>query len=119
MLGVLGFWIVGALLGIGVHACVHPMSAIGCDIAKLVAILAVSFVYMRFIAREATVDHGLFAGAMWLALSIVAELATSAHDGRGWFVLIGSPDSVLRNVLMFAWIFTPSLFARHRKAAGE
>src|ERR1041384_2157680 len=111
MLGVIGFWIVAALLVVGVHSCVHSTSTVACDITKLVAILAVSFVYMRFIAREATVDHGLFAGAMWLALSIVAELATSAHSGHGWFVLIGSPDSILLNVLLFAWIFAPSRFA--------
>jgi len=119
MIAVLGFWIVAALLVIGVHLSLHQVSIGGCDIAKLVTIITVSFVYMRFIAREATVDHGLIAGTTWLALSIVAELATSTHTGHGWFLLIGSPNSVMRNVLMFAWIFAPSLFARHRTGGTE
>ena len=105
VIAVIGFWIIAALLVIAARLA----------IAKLAAIFIVSFVYMRFVAREATVDHALFAGAMWLALSIVAELAASTHTGHGWFLLIGSPTSFMRNVLMFAWIFVPSLFARHRK----
>ena len=118
MIAVIGFWIVAALLVIGVHLTMHHVSVIGCDVAKLTAIFVVSFVYMRFVAREATVDHGLIAGTTWLALSIVAELATSTHTGHGWFLLIGSPSSLMRNVLMFAWIFVPSLFARHRKGVS-
>ena len=106
MLGALGCWIVAAVL---------VMTCRGCELAKLPVIVAVSFVYMRFVARAATVDHALAAGAAWLALSIVAELATTTQTGHGWFLLIGSPNSVMRNVLMFAWIFAPALFARHRK----
>lgn len=113
---VLAVWAIAALVVISVDLCIHGRSAMACDVAKLTAILIVSFVYMRFVAREATVDHALVAGATWLTLSIVAELATTTRSGHGWFILLGSPDSAMRNVLMFAWIFAPSLFARHRGA---
>jgi hypothetical protein len=78
---------------------------------QTLAIVATALVYMKFAAREATIDHALFAGATWLVLGILAELVIAARIGHGWFEIIGSPASSLRNVLMFAWIFAPALFA--------
>jgi hypothetical protein len=82
---------------------------------KAAVIVLTAFAYMRLTARDPSLDHALFAGVTWLALSIVAELLLTRHLGRGWFDLLGSPDSALRNILMFAWIGAPALFARYHQ----
>ena len=81
---------------------------------KAAAIVAVAFAYMRLTARKATLDHALFVGVTWLVFSIVAELLFTRRLGHSWFELLGSPDSALRNILMFAWIGAPALFARQQ-----
>jgi hypothetical protein len=104
------FWCLAAFLVIALHRII-PAPPIACAALQALSIVAVALVYMKFATSEAAIDHALFAGTTWLVLSIVAELAMAAHTGHGWFEIIGSPASPLRNVLMFTWIFAPALFA--------
>ena len=107
------FWMAAAVL---VALVDRFFSAPGASVPlKTAAIILVAFAYMRFTAPEVTLDHALFVGVVWLSLSIAAELLVSRHLRRSWFVLIGSPDSALHNLLMFAWIGAPALFAREVK----
>jgi hypothetical protein len=110
----LAAWGVAALLVVAAHRFLDPLSAPICVIAKVCAIVAVSFGYMRLAARRVTLDHALFAGASWLVLAIVAEVIVTMRQHHGWFQLVGSPTSATRNLLMFAWVFGPALFARGR-----
>lgn len=107
---VVSFWGVAALVVIALHR-ILPTPPVACATLQALAIVATALVYMKFAAGEATIDHALFVGAAWLVLSIVAELVIAEHVGHGWFEIIGSPASALRNVLMFAWILAPALFA--------
>jgi hypothetical protein len=101
--GVLVAWAVAAAM----------VGVVGSVTLKTLIILAVACGYMRGLVRHATLDHALFVGVTWLLLTIAAELLITKHFGRTWFALLGSPDSALRNILMFAWIGAPALFARH------
>ena len=108
---VLLYWAMAAVLVIWTDRTIsEPPVAIG---VKTLAIILVAFAYMRLTARKATLDHALFVGVTWLLLTIIAELVVTRHFGRSWFELLGSPTSALRNILMFAWIGAPALFARH------
>jgi len=111
--GVLLYWAIAAALVLGADRTLR--SAAACLTIKTAAIIVIAFAYMRLTAHEPTLDHALFVGVTWLALSIMAELLLTRHLGRSWFDLLGSPDSALRNVLMFAWIGAPALFARHHE----
>ena len=111
---VVSFWVVAALVVIALHRLI-PTPPVACVALQTLAIVAVALVYMKLATNEASIDHALFAGATWLVLSIVAELVIAEHVGHGWFEIIGSPASSLRNVLMFAWILSPALFATNRK----
>src|SRR5437016_4011456 len=106
--GVLLYWAMAAVLVLWAdRALSSPVAGVG---VKTAAIILVAFAYMRLTARKATLDHALFVGVTWLLLSIVAELLLTRRFGHNWFELLGSPDSALRNVLMFAWIGAPALF---------
>ena len=108
--GVLLYWAAAALLVRWIDRVVSlPVAGVG---AKTSVIIAIAFAYMRLTARRASLDHALFVGVTWLVLSIATELLLTRHFGRSWFELLGSPDSALRNILMFAWIGAPALFAR-------
>ena len=110
---VLLFWAAAAVLVLWADRTITwPVGGV---LLKTLAIVLVAFAYMRLAVREATLDHALFVGVTWLLLTIGAELLVSRHFGRSWFELLGSPDSALRNILMFAWIGAPALFARYRE----
>ena len=107
------FWVVGAMLTIAAHVATASMAPRVIVVAKLCAIFVAAYAYMRLTAREAAVDHALFVGVAWLSLGIVAEVVMAATAGHGWFDLLGSPQKpLLRDVLLFAWIVAPALFAR-------
>ena len=106
------FWIVAALIVAWAEGTLGHASPVACVAVKACAIVMVAFVYMRLTAAEVSLDHGLLVGVTWLVLAIVAEIVETRHVGHGWFELLGSPDSALRNVLMIAWIVAPALFAR-------
>ena len=107
------FWAGAALLVMTAHRFFEPISPVASVVVKVLAILAIAFAYMRLMRRDATVDEALFVGVGWAILAMIAEVAASAHLGRGWFVLIGSPaHDALRIVMLAAWIAAPALFAR-------
>jgi hypothetical protein len=107
------FWLAAAVLVSAAHAALDPRSTAGSATATLTAILLAAFCYTRLVARQSGITHALGVGIAWLVLSIVTELALTAHAGHGWVLLLGSPDHpLLRNISLFAWIFAPALFAR-------
>ena len=109
------FWVAAALLIVMVQGFLQPISPAASVITKILAILAMSFAYMRLTRREVTIEEALFVGVGWAALAMITEVAASTRLGRGWFDLIGSPaHDALRIVMLFAWIATPALFARRR-----
>jgi len=92
-----------------------PMIALSAGIA---AVVLTAFAYMRVCAPRATAIHALGVGIAWLVLAIVAEVAVTAQGGHQWFALLGSPaHPLLRNLMLFAWIFSPVLFPRHPVAS--
>lgn len=77
------------------------------------AIAGAAYAYTRLCAKRAGVAHALGVGIAWLVLAIAAEVAVGGRMGRGWYGLIGSPERpLLRNILLFVWVFAPALFAR-------
>ena len=109
------FWAAAAGLVLAADRIVDPWSAAAGLCAKVAAIFLVSFAYMRLAGRHATVDQALIAGAAWLALDIVVEVAAARVSAHGWFGLIGSPhEPVLRQILLIVWILAPAAFARQR-----
>ncbi len=111
---VLLFWLVAAVLVVAAHVVIDPLSPGGGTVTAIGALFGTAYAYSRFVARQAGVTHALGVGIAWLVLSIVAEIALSTRLGHGWFALLGSPDRpLLRNVFLFAWIFSPAFYARH------
>ena len=109
------FWAIAAVLVTIVHQTINPISPIDAVLAKICVIGFAAFLYIRLTAREATVNHALFVGLMWIALSIAAEITATASSGHGWFALLGSPsEPVLRDILLFVWVGAPTLFVRAR-----
>lgn len=83
------------------------------EAAKIGAVVLVSFAYIRWTARDATLEHALLVGAAWLVLAIVVEVFEASTTGRGWFDLVGSPaHPVARAALLAAWVGAPALFVR-------
>ena len=112
------FWMVAAALVIATHLEIEPRSARVGAVATIAALFATAYAYSRFVAREAGVTHALGVGTAWLMLSIATEVALTTQIGHGWFTLLGSPDRpLLRNVLLFVWIFAPALFARREASS--
>jgi len=111
--GVVAAWLVAAVLLVATHLLIEPRAMHAADVLTVGAVLLVAFAYMRGLAPDAGVSHALGVGIAWLALSIATEILLTTRAGHPWFTLLGSPDrSLLRNVLLFAWIFSPALFAR-------
>ena len=110
------FWGLGAILTVAAHLATVPMTPRVAVAAKLGAIFVAAYAYMRLAARNAPVEHALVVGVSWLALGIVTEIVMAAAGGHGWFELLGSPEKpMLRDVLLFAWIVAPALFARQER----
>jgi hypothetical protein len=110
---ILLFWLLAATLVTAEHGTLDRLSVPGSTVAEILTVIGVAFAYMRFAAREATVDHALGAGAVWLLLAVVAEIAITNHLHHTWCALLGTPNRpVLRNLFLFVWIFSPALFAR-------
>jgi hypothetical protein len=109
------FWAIAATLVVIMHQTLAPISVAASVVAKVFTILFVAFAYIRLVARECTFDQALVTGALWLILGIVAEITVSRSLGTTWFVLLGSPANPLgRDVLLFAWVVAPPLFARRK-----
>lgn len=108
------FWTIAAVLVATAHLRLDRVSEWGSAAVEIGVLIGVAYCYMHFIARDATVDHALLVGIVWLLLTIVAELSVASYVHHGWFALLGTPARpVLRNVFLFVWIFAPAVFARH------
>jgi hypothetical protein len=111
---VIVFWFAAAFLVTVAQMEPGPGSAAACVFAKTVAIVCVAAAYMRCLGDQATIGKARLAGTTWLTLAIASEILVSALRHRAWFALLGSASSALRNVVMFAWVVSPLLFARVR-----
>lgn len=106
------FWLAAAVLAASCHTKLDALSPSCGAVATILSIVGVAYAYVRLCARHAGVSHALGVGIVWLALAIVSEIAIGNRVGRGWYLLIGTPDRpLLRNVFLFVWIFAPALFA--------
>jgi len=107
------FWGIAAALVATAHLKLDRVFPWGGAAVEIGALITVAFCYMRFVARQATVDHALLVGIIWLLLAIVGEITVASYVHHDWFALLGSPARpMLRNVFLFAWVFAPALFAR-------
>jgi hypothetical protein len=113
------FWILAALLVVGLPHLFGFTAPFATATVKVLAIVLAGCGYMKVDGRAASLDRALIAGAMWLLLDIVVEAAVAARLGRGWFELIGSPAvPLLRTWLLVTWIAAPALFARQGGATA-
>jgi hypothetical protein len=105
-------WIAAALF-VGLTNSEMASSPVAAVVIEVAAILMMAAAYMRIAAPEATLDHALFVGTTWVALAIAAEMIMTAHFGRQWFALLGTPaNGGLRCVLLIAWLIAPAVFVR-------
>ncbi|HVR39692.1 MAG TPA: hypothetical protein VMU84_11400 [Thermoanaerobaculia bacterium] len=110
---VLLFWLIAALLVMGVNSALVRVTPGAAAVVKIAAIVSAAFGYMRLTARNATVDHALLVGLVWLLLDVGAEIAVAR------FALLGTPARpAMRDVLLLAWIIAPALFARSASDAA-
>jgi hypothetical protein len=112
------FWICAAILVVAGHVLIEPRSSAASSVATIAVLLGSACIYTRVAAREADVTHALGVGIAWLTLSIATEIAVASREGHAWFTLLGSPERpLLRNVVLFAWVFGPALFAQRERYA--
>jgi hypothetical protein len=112
------FWLVAAAAVVTAQTELDPLSPSGGAAATIAAILLGAWGYTRLCARYAGISHALAVGSAWLLLGIIAEMSMTAHLGHGWYAILGSPARpLLRNILLFVWIFSPALFARREENA--
>jgi hypothetical protein len=104
-------WAAAALFVAIAHSIVAaPVAAV---VIEVIAIVMMAAAYIRIAAPEATLDHALFVGTTWVLLAMATELIMTAHSGRQWFALLGTPaNGGLRCVLLIAWVIAPALFVR-------
>jgi hypothetical protein len=109
------FWVIAALLVAIVHQKMNAVSPAIAAVIEVAAIVAAAGAYIRITAPESSLDHALFVGTVWVLLGIATEIVMTAHSGRPWFALLGSPaNGGLRCVLLIAWVIAPALFVRSR-----
>lgn len=107
-----GCWIAAALV-VGLTHLQLASSPVAAVVVEVVAIVAMAAAYVRIAAPDATLDHALFVGTTWVVLAMATEMIMTAHSGRQWFALLGSPtNGGLRCVLLIAWLIAPALFVR-------
>ena len=106
------FWLAAAL-SVGIAHSQLDASPVASVVMEAALIVAMAAAYVRTAAPDATLDHALFVGTTWVLLAIAAELIMTAHSGRQWFALLGTPaNGGLRCVLLIAWLIAPTLFVR-------
>lgn len=107
------FWVLAATAAAIAHAVIDPLSIAAGSATAIAALLGAAYAYMRLAAREARITHALGVGIAWLVFAIVSEIVVTSHVGHDWYGLLGSPDHpLLRNIFLFAWIFSPAIFVR-------
>jgi hypothetical protein len=113
---IVAFWSVAAVLVAIAHQRIAAMPPVVATVIEVIAIVATAGAYIRLVTPDATLDHALFAGTTWVLLGIATEIVMTAHSGRQWFALLGSPaNGGLRCVLLIAWVIAPALFVRSRE----
>lgn len=113
MTQILLFWLIAAGLVYTGHVVIAPRSRYLGEAVALVSVVAVAWAYSRATAGDFGVSHALMAGIVWVSLAVAAEIAIGMHLGEGWYALLGQPDRpLLRNVMLFVWVFAPAFFAR-------
>jgi hypothetical protein len=111
------FWLIAAVFVVFAHM-IEPRSAAASALVTIGVLVATAFAYMRCFAGHCGVTHALGVGIAWLVLSIGVEIALATRLGHGWFSLLGSPSHpLLRNVILFVWIFAPSFFAQREESS--
>jgi hypothetical protein len=109
----LAFWALAAVSVFGAHVELDASSWRFCFAVKLAAIVVAGYAYVRFTAPGATLHHALGVGTVWLLLAVVTEVVMAEVNGRQWTELLGNPARpFLRNVMLFAWLVAPAIFAR-------
>ena len=107
------FWLAAAVLVATCHVELDARSESGSAVAVIASIVLVAYAYARLCARCSGIDHALGVGIAWLLFAIVAEITITSRTGQGWYALIGTPDRpLLRNIVLFVWVFAPALFAQ-------
>jgi hypothetical protein len=105
------FWVFTALGTALAHLFLGAVAAAAVSCAVL---LTMAWLYMRYAARDASVEHALSVGTIWLVLTSATELIVTARLGRAWFGLLGPPDHpLLRMLFLLLCVFAPALFARN------
>jgi hypothetical protein len=114
------FWLIAAAAVVTAHAQLDPLSPSGGAVATIAAIVTCAYGYTRFGARKVSISHALGVGIAWLVLGIVAEIVMTTRLGHTWFSILGSPERpLLRNIILFVWIFAPAVFARRDDSTRE
>jgi hypothetical protein len=109
------FWIAAATVVATAHLKIDSLSVAGGSVTAIAAVFVSAWCYTRLCARQAGITHALGVGIAWLVLAMMTEIAVTTRLGHGWYDLIGTPDRpLLRNVLLFVWVFAPVCFA-HRE----
>lgn len=113
---VTSFWLIAAILVGSSHAQLDPLSPYGAAVTSIAAIVVCAYCYTRLCARHAGISHALGVGIAWLVLGIVTEMVITTGLGHSWYSILGSPDRpLLRNILLFVWIFAPALVAQREE----
>ena len=113
-------WVVASTLVAAAHMRVEELSAPGGAMAVIASIVAVSYLYMRLCAPQATMSHALGVGIAWLLMAIGTEIAFATRLNHPWYEILGSPaHPLLRTVFLFVWIFSPALFVRTHDTEGQ
>jgi hypothetical protein len=106
-------WGVAATFVAAVHRAMDSDAPRVASSAAIGGITLIAFCYIHFMSSDRSVTHALGVGIAWLVLSIVAELVAAATLHRRSYLVLGSPaHPLLRNLLLFVWVFSPALFAR-------
>ena len=117
---VAAFWILTAVLMLSSRAGLGARWPAAAAMATITAPIVAAYAYSRLVAREAGTTHALGVGIAWLTFSIATEIATIDQAGPNVFSLLGPPDQPLvRNLLLFVWVFSPILFTRRHYELGQ
>lgn len=110
----LGAWALAAgLVAVGGPPVAAASGAHAALLFKVTAIVAVCGALASSPLRKRGLDPTLWTGLAWLALTVVAEIATALVVRQGWCELLGDPAvRWMRNVLMLTWVAAPALFKR-------
>jgi hypothetical protein len=107
-------WILASIVVVMAHRTFDPISAAAGVTVKTLTIVVAGFAYARLAYRRTTFDQALAIGVAWLVLGIMTEIVMTAQTHHAWFLLLGSPAKpFLRDVIMFAWVAAPAIFARY------